>query len=259
MHTMRMLRSRLTVAHACSMARKWRGLPWKFDTRMLRKPCAASERPRSRSTACVVDGLEEDRARMRQRVGRRVDERQLQKRAACGGARAGSAACGATAPRPPARRRRTAGAAHAPRAASRSPAPRCSRGRAGRTCAWSASPSAGERVRSWLPPAQDPHARHVGTQHAVSLRSPLLVRADQLGGGEDVALHRLLELRFGRAAEIRQHDVQRVELAEVAVPADRRARSAVADAFQVVEPLLRPGGQRRGDPSGNASTSAGRL
>src|SRR5262249_6578172 len=54
--TIRMSRSRLTRSHACSMARKWRGLPWKLDTITSRNPWAASERPRSRSTAIVVDG-----------------------------------------------------------------------------------------------------------------------------------------------------------------------------------------------------------
>jgi hypothetical protein len=56
MQAMRTPRSRLTVAQAFSMARKWRGLPWKFETTML-----------------------QERPGMGQRVGGGVDEGQLQK------------------------------------------------------------------------------------------------------------------------------------------------------------------------------------
>ena len=61
--TMRMPRSRETRSQAVSIARKWRGLPWKFETMTLRKPCAASERPRSSSTRDRGRGPERDRAR----------------------------------------------------------------------------------------------------------------------------------------------------------------------------------------------------
>ena len=43
-------------SHAVSIARKCRGLPWKFETITLRKPCFASDSPMSSRNAMVVDG-----------------------------------------------------------------------------------------------------------------------------------------------------------------------------------------------------------
>ena len=53
---MRIPCARETRSQAVSIARKWRGLPWKFDTITFRKPCSASERPMSSRNAIVVDG-----------------------------------------------------------------------------------------------------------------------------------------------------------------------------------------------------------
>ena len=96
-----------------------------------------------------------------------------------------------------------------------------------------------------------------GTSHELRLR-------------DHVALHRRLELRLRRRAEVGQHGVERVELVEVAVPADRRAGPAVAGALPVVRALARArrqvlrrtacarpraeGGSRRA-PSGPRSSS----
>ena len=57
-----------------------------------------------------------------------------------------------------------------------------------------------------------------------TLRSlALLVGSHQLSLRNDMALDLCLELRLRRFAEIGQYDVERVELVEVAVPADGRA------------------------------------
>jgi hypothetical protein len=54
--TMRMPCAREMRSQAVSIARKWRGLPWKFETITLRKPWIASERPMSSRNAIVVEG-----------------------------------------------------------------------------------------------------------------------------------------------------------------------------------------------------------
>src|SRR5688572_3330967 len=61
----------------------------------------------------------------------------------------------------------------------------------------------------------------------------LLVGADQLALGEHVAFHRLLELGLGRPVEL-ERGVERIQLEEVAVPPDGRARPAVVLAPEVV-------------------------
>ena len=52
-----------------------------------------------------------------------------------------------------------------------------------------------------------------------------------LGLLDDVAFHGLLELLFGGRAEVGKLDVERVELEEIPVPADGRARAAPAGAL----------------------------
>src|SRR5512145_209353 len=75
--------------------------------------------------------------------------------------------------------------------------------------------------------------------------APLLVRPDKLRVCEQMALHRGLELRFGRLPEVTQYDVERVELVEIPVPTDRRTGPAVAGPLPVVEPLAGSRGQTR--------------
>ena len=60
-----------------------------------------------------------------------------------------------------------------------------------------------------------------------------------IGKTPHVRINRL----FGDRAEVAQHGVERVELEEVAVPADRRAGAGVADPAPVVLPLARPVGE----------------
>ena len=54
----------------------------------------------------------------------------------------------------------------------------------------------------------------------------LLIRADELRIGQHVALHSLLDLRFRRASWIKR-GIQRVELVELTVAANRRARTTI--------------------------------
>src|SRR5262249_277036 len=63
----------------------------------------------------------------------------------------------------------------------------------------------------------------------------LLIRADKLCIGQDVAPHCSLDLRFRRVSYI-DHHIQRIELMEVTVPADRRTRAAIARLFEIIEP-----------------------
>src|SRR6185369_9592639 len=88
----------------------------------------------------------------------------------------------------------------------------------------------------------------------------LLIRPDELGLLEDVALHRLLELRLRGVAEIGQDRVEGIELVEVTVSADGRTRTAVARPLPVVHALLRSGRQRaRGDRLGQAGRGGGQV
>src|SRR5262249_44987328 len=63
----------------------------------------------------------------------------------------------------------------------------------------------------------------------------LLKCADELCIGQYVALHCSLDLRFRRVFQI-ERDIQRVELMEVTVPADRRTGAAIARLFKIVKP-----------------------
>ena len=62
----------------------------------------------------------------------------------------------------------------------------------------------------------------------------LLIRADELGVGQHMTFHRLLDLGFRRPFEI-ERDIQRIKLVEVAVPTDRRTRAAIFRLFEVIE------------------------
>jgi hypothetical protein len=62
----------------------------------------------------------------------------------------------------------------------------------------------------------------------------LLIRADKLRTGQDVAPHCSLDLRFPRVSWF-ERDNQRVELMEVTVPADRRTRAAIARLFEIID------------------------
>ena len=70
-----------------------------------------------------------------------------------------------------------------------------------------------------------------------------LVGPDKLRLGEHMTPHGGLKLGFGRAPEVTQHGVQRIELVEVAMAADGRAGPAIAGALPVVQALLRADGQ----------------
>src|SRR3954462_15755831 len=78
-----------------------------------------------------------------------------------------------------------------------------------------------------------------------SLRLLLLVRPHEHGLAEDVAMHRLLEIRLARFAEIAEHDVQRVQLVKVAVASDRWARAVETGAVPVVDAFACSGWQVR--------------
>src|SRR5688572_21647216 len=62
----------------------------------------------------------------------------------------------------------------------------------------------------------------------------LLIRPDDLGVADDVALQGLLEVGLRRRPQVGELDVERVELEEVAVAADRRAGAAPAGLPPVV-------------------------
>ncbi len=60
-----------------------------------------------------------------------------------------------------------------------------------------------------------------------------------------MALHGLFKLCFGRLLEIRQYGIQRIQLVEIPMAADRRTGSAIARALPVVQALFGAGRQRR--------------
>ena len=62
-----------------------------------------------------------------------------------------------------------------------------------------------------------------------------MICADELCIGQNVAFHRLLDLRFGRSFEI-ERAIQRVEFMEVAVPTDWRTWAAIPRLFEVIQP-----------------------
>jgi hypothetical protein len=77
--------------------------------------------------------------------------------------------------------------------------------------------------------AQRWHDRISMSRESLARSAPLLgVGSDQLGPGENVSLHRPLERRLARPAKVRKDAVKGVQLVKVAMPADRRTRSAVA-------------------------------
>src|SRR5687767_7335929 len=61
-----------------------------------------------------------------------------------------------------------------------------------------------------------------------------LIRPHQLRLRQDMTLHRLQELRFGGCFQVSEERVERMELEEVAMPPDRRARTAVTGTLPVV-------------------------
>ena len=65
----------------------------------------------------------------------------------------------------------------------------------------------------------------------------LLISADQLGVSDNMTVHRLFQIRFGRPIQVGQNRIQRVELVKVAVISDLRAWSAITRTMPVVEPL----------------------
>ncbi|OGB02557.1 MAG: hypothetical protein A3E79_12505 [Burkholderiales bacterium RIFCSPHIGHO2_12_FULL_61_11] len=68
------------------------------------------------------------------------------------------------------------------------------------------------------------------------LMSPL-IPANQFGMRKNMALHGLLKSGFVGIFQIRKLDIQGEKLVEIAMPAYRRARSAVAGAPPIVPPL----------------------
>ena len=149
--TMRMPCAREMRSQAVSMARKWRGLPWKFETITLRKPWIASERPMSSRNAIVVDGRNATVPGCGTPSVAAHMNGSLQERAR-------AMALGQEAQRALGQplafqrsRRRAAGAARAPPSASRSRTPPHVRGRSRRTASWSASPSGSSSGSSGLP------------------------------------------------------------------------------------------------------------
>src|SRR5262245_984177 len=84
-------------------------------------------------------------------------------------------------------------------------------------------------------------AASAGPELASPSPALLLVRADELGAREDVALHGLFQPCPGRGAQVAELDVERVQLVKVAVAADRRTGAAVVRALPVVQPCAGPG------------------
>src|SRR5687767_15574705 len=69
--------------------------------------------------------------------------------------------------------------------------------------------------------------------------SSLLVGPDQLDLPQDMSLHLLLQVGFGRLPQISQSRIERVQLVKVAVSSDRRAGAAVSGALPVVDAFAR--------------------
>src|SRR5215470_17022724 len=83
----------------------------------------------------------------------------------------------------------------------------------------------------------------------------LLIRARQHCLAENMTLHGALEVCLRRTLEIRQCRIERVQLVEIAMTADRWTRSAVAGAVPVVHAFARAGRKFRrlhglGQPGG---------
>ncbi len=90
--------------------------------------------------------------------------------------------------------------------------------------------------------------------------SGVLVEAEQYALAEHMAVHRAFQRGLVRCAEIRQHHVQRIQLEEVAMAADRRAGAAVAGALPVVDAVARAARQRCAlTPCGRPAAVGGRL
>src|SRR3989338_6998822 len=64
-----------------------------------------------------------------------------------------------------------------------------------------------------------------------------LVPPNQLGTGDDVALHGLFQCRLGGALQIRQQCIQRIKFEKITVLAYRWARPFVAGMVPVVQSL----------------------
>ena len=76
----------------------------------------------------------------------------------------------------------------------------------------------------------------------VRLRIAFLIRSHERGLGEDMALHRSFEPRFGERLR-RKHGVERVELVKIAMPPDRWAGSMIGGLFPVADAGHRAFGQ----------------
>src|SRR5438270_4045548 len=66
-----------------------------------------------------------------------------------------------------------------------------------------------------------------------------LVGSDQLDVLDEMALHRLLELRLGGILQILKPDIERIELEEIAMSTDRGARAAVGLLSEIVGAMPR--------------------
>ena len=55
---------------------------------------------------------------------------------------------------------------------------------------------------------------------------------------ENVAFHCRFERGFGRAPQVRQQDVERIELVEIPMPPGRRAGAPITKLLPVIEPGL---------------------
>ena len=96
-----------------------------------------------------------------------------------------------------------------------------------------------------------------GTCDRWSDRRSLLffVRADEMRFADHVCAHRPFEIGFGGRLQIGEHRVQRVQLVEVTMPANRRARTVVAGAPPIVAAFERAGRQPRARPRPRAARS----
>src|SRR5438034_4754440 len=86
-------------------------------------------------------------------------------------------------------------------------------------------------------------AAGMGCQRGQNLWAALLVGAHQFRPGQHMTLHGLLGGRLGRLMERWQRRIKGVQLEEIAMPPDRRARATVALAVPVVETCASAGRQ----------------
>ena len=96
-------------------------------------------------------------------------------------------------------------------------------------------------------------------RHTARLMITFLIGGHELGVRQDMTFHGGFELRLGHGP-CGKHGVQRIELVEIAMPSDGRARTAIPGLLPVIESVGSAGGQARLLAlSGSASVPGERL